>query len=414
VKTSRMLTMVAIAATTALGIAACGSSSGTANGGGQKKVDHVTIGVIEDFSGPQGPLGTADVNGIKLAADEINAAGGIKSLGGAKLVIKKYDTETNPDKAVAQATKAVADGVNFVIGGEISDTVIAGSNVTHRAGIPWMTPGGTAAQITKRGYKDMFQMVINTDQAAENYYNVMKYVADKLGLAGPLTTGMSVSDTTYGNNLDAGFSEVNKSGTFNVITKVSYPLTTTDLSSVAARMISKKPQVLYNEGYPTDGLNFGKLFSGKFTTTAKILLSTGDFKVITDELGAKANGMLLGSGPSSLFKGMPEKFAAENAKYKAANGSDMPSSAVSGYIMANLVHQALEKAGSAKGSAIAAALHQIQLTHDQGNLYPQDTVSFTPIGTLTAAPAFFVQIQDGKAVGIFPENVASAQPIAFR
>jgi branched-chain amino acid transport system substrate-binding protein len=404
--------VVALAATTSLILAACGNSS--ASSGGGSAVDQVTIGIVEDFSGAQSPLGTADALGVQQAVDEINAAGGIKSLGGAKIVIKKYDTETNPDKGVTQATKAIADGVNLIIGGEISDTVIAATNVTHRAGIPWITTGGTAAQITKRGFKDVFQAVTNTDQGAQNYYDVMKYMAEKLSLGSNPTMGLSVSDTTYGNNLDDGFNKANSAGTFKVVTKVSYPLSTTDLSSISARMISNNPQVLFNEGYPTDGLNFGKLFKDKFQTNAKIFLSTGTYQVILKELGAKANGMLLGGGPSSLFKGMPAKYATENAKYKAANGVDMPGSAVQGYIEAMLAYQAFEQAGSTKGAEVSTALHAVKLTHDQGNLWPQDTVSFDASGALSVSPRFFVQIQNGAAVGIFPPELASAQPIPFR
>lgn len=413
-KNRRNVALVATVATTALLVAACGSSSGGSSGGGSK-VDHVTVGILEDFSGAQSPLGTADADGIQLAVDQINAAGGIKSLGGAKIEIKKYDTETNPDNGVTQATKAVADKVNIIIGGEISDTVIAATNVTHRAGIPFITTGGTAAQITKRNMNDVFQAVTNTDQGAQNYFNVMKYFAGKLGLSGNPTMGLSVSDTTYGNNLDAGFTKANSGNYFNVVTKVSYPLSTTDLSSIAARMTSKSPEVLFNEGYPTDGLNFGKLFKDKFQTNAKIFLSTGTYQVIVSQLGAKANGMLLSAGPSDLFKGMPTEYATVNDKYKAAhNGTDMPNSAVQGYMEMMIAYQAMEKAGSAKGPDIAKALHEVKLTHEQGNLWPQDTMSFDASGALAQSPAFFVQIQDGKAVGVFPEDQASAQPQPFR
>jgi branched-chain amino acid transport system substrate-binding protein len=405
---------------TSLAVAACSSSSSSSSSrsssssGGGSKIDHVTIGIIEDFSGAQSPLGTADAQGVQQAVDEINAAGGINSLGGAKISLNKYDTETNPDKGVAQATAAVADGVTLVIGGEISDTVIAGTNVTHRAGIPWIITGGTAPRITQRGFDDVFQAIANTDQSAKNYFDVMKFVSDKLGLGSNPTVGLSVSDTTYGNSLDAGFTKANSGGFFNVVTKVSYPLNTTDLSSIATRMVSKNPQVLFNEGYPTDGLTFGRLFKDKFQTNAKVFLGLGTYEAYVKELGATANGMLIPSGPSALFKGMPDKFTTENAKYKAAHGIDMPSSAVQGYIEAMLAYQALEKAGSTKGTTISAALHSIQLTHDQGNLLPQATVSFDSNGALTHSPAFYVQIQNGAPVGIYPANLASAEPVPFR
>ncbi len=309
-----------IAACSAMLLAACGgqassggggggattAASGSAGGGGGSG-ETIIIANITDFSGVQSPLGIDENAGLQMAVDEINAAGGIKSLGGAKLEVKKYDTESSPDNGVTQANKALADGAKVVVGGEISDMVLAATNVTHRAGVPWLTPGGTAAQITSRGFNDVFQVVANTDQNAQAYHDVMKFVAGKLSLSAPVTMGLSYSDTTYGNNLHNGFGKANADGFFKITTEVSYPLSqAADLSSIAARMASNSPAVLYNEGYPTDGLNLGRLFSEKVTTTAKIFLSTGTVDVILKELGAKGNGMLLSSGPRAEFKGMPD------------------------------------------------------------------------------------------------------------
>jgi branched-chain amino acid transport system substrate-binding protein len=426
VKRSVMLCVVT--ASTLLVFTACSSSKASSGGGGGgstavssggggggTKVSTVTVGVIEDFSGAQSPLGTADLQGVEQAVDEINAAGGIKSLGGAKVAIKKYDTETNPDDGVTAATKAVADKVNVVIGGEISDTVIAGTNVTHRAGIPWIITGGTAAEITERGYNDLFQFVATTDQAAVNYFNVMKYVAPLVGITDPHPTmGLSVSDTTYGNDLDAGFTKANASHYFNIQTKGSYPLTTTDLSAVATKMVSTNPEVLFNEGYPTDGLTMGKLFHDNITTTAKIFLSTATYSVVVPQLGTKANGMIMASGPSPQFAQMPTSFTTQDAIYKAKYNTDMPQSAVSGYQEMMFAAAGFEKAGTTNGPALAAALHQVTLTHDTGLLWPQDSATFTSAGTLTQVPVFYVQVQNGVVVGIYPPADASAKPIPFR
>jgi branched-chain amino acid transport system substrate-binding protein len=422
--------MASRATTTVIGLSMCsllvlsacagnssGSGGGTTSGGGGSSSapgGTITIANVTDFSGTQSVLGIDENAGLQLAVDQINAAGGIKSLGGAQLAVKKYDTESNPDNGVTQANKAVSDGAKVVVGGEISDTVIAATNVTHRAGIPWITPGGTAIQVTNRGFNDVFQAVANTDQGAQSYFDVMKFVAGKLNLSSP-TMGLSYSDTTYGNNLHDGFAKANSAKFFNTVADISYPLSAaSDLSSVAARMIADSPQVLFNEGYPTDGLNLGQLFSSKLTTTAKIMLTTATPEVVLKQLAAKGNGMLLTSGPSASFKGMPAEFTTVDAAFKAKNGKDLTNQAVVGYEAGMFIGQALEKAASTKGSDIASALHSVELTHATGNLNAQDTLAFGPTGALKEAPFYYVQMQDAKLVGVYPEAIAAAAPIPFR
>ena len=139
--------------------AACGSSGGGSTGsGGANTPSTITIGKITDLSGPASVYGIPENHGGQIAVDQINAAGGIKSLGGAKLAIKTFDTASNPDNGQTEATAAVGDKVSAIFGGEISDTVLAGINVTERAGIPWVDAGGTANEIHQRGYKTVFQV----------------------------------------------------------------------------------------------------------------------------------------------------------------------------------------------------------------------------------------------------------------
>jgi branched-chain amino acid transport system substrate-binding protein len=401
---------MAAASVLALILAACGEGS-SASGG---KVEKVLIANVTDLSGAQQPLGVAESQGLALAVEEVNAAGGIKSLGGAKLEIKKYDLESNPNNAVPKANAALQDKASVVFGSQISDAVIAGTNVTHRAGVPWITSGGTAVQITSRGYNDVFQLVANSAQLAQGFYDVMTTVGEKLGLQKPMTMGLSYSDTTYGKNLHTAFAKSNEAGGFKVVSEASYPLSTSDLSSIAARMASQSPQVLFNEGYPTDGLNFARIFRDKFSTSAKVFASTATVEVVVKELGAKADGALLSSGPNLSFQGMPPQFATVDAAYKAKYNSPLSSAAVIGYQGGKFIAAALEKAGSADGKAVAKALHEVTLTHEMGNLNAQDTLKFTETGALEQAPQYFVQVQDGKAVGIYPDAIAAAAPRPFR
>jgi branched-chain amino acid transport system substrate-binding protein len=405
-------TAVAITACAATACAAaCGSasSSGTAS---KTTAKQVLVGVVTDFSGPQGILGTQEFDAYQLAANEINAAGGIKSLGGAKIVLKKFDTQTDPAQGPVQASAAVADHVDVIIGGEVSDTVIGGTNVSHRAGIPWISIGAEASEITGRGFNDVFQVTATTSQVAKTYYNLLNTVADDLHV-GHIRATISVSDTTYGTELDQGFTAIDK--TMQVVNKFDYPLTTTDFSSVAARMLQGSPNLLLNEGYPTDGVALAKLFATTFKppSSVKVFFATAEPQLLVAQLGKEADGMLAGSGPSPAFKGMPQSFLTANAAFKKAYGTDMEGVSPTAWEAFMFLKAALEDAGSVNGSAIAAALHKVKLTQAMGNIYPGAPQQFTSNGSLVDPEEYYVQIQNGQMVGVYPSAIAAAAPIPY-
>lgn len=391
-------------------IAACGSSSGS--GGTAASPKQVLVGVVTDFSGPQGILGTQEFDAYQLAAKEINAAGGIKSLGGAKIVLKKFDTQTDPAQGPVQASAAVADHVNVIIGGEVSDTVIGGTNISHRAGIPWISIGAEASEITSRGLNNVFQCTSTTNQIAKTYYDLLLSVSNDLHL-GHIRASVSVSDTTYGSELDTGFTAANK--TMQIVKKFSYPLTTTDFSSVAARMLQGNPNLLLNEGYPTDGVSLAKLFATKFKPPAsvKVFFATAEPQLLVSQLGKQADGMLAGSGPSPAFKGMPQSFLTANTAFQKAYGTPMEGVSPTAWQAFMFLKAALEKAGSLNGSAIAAALHQVKLTQAMGNIYPGAPQQFAQNGSLVSPEQYYVQIQKGQMVGVYPSAIAAAAPIPY-
>ena len=132
------LAIGAVTVAALLAAAAC-SSSGSSTSKTSAHVSSVTIGEVTDLSGVASAYGVPENQGAQIAVQQINAAGGIKSLGGAKLVLKTFDTASNPDNGQTEASDAVSAKVSAVFGGEISDTVLAGINVTQRAGVPRWT-----------------------------------------------------------------------------------------------------------------------------------------------------------------------------------------------------------------------------------------------------------------------------------
>src|SRR5215467_8666363 len=97
----------------------------------------VNIGVIQPLSGANAQFGINCRNGIEFVADAINAAGGIKALGGAKINLVVSDATSNPTIASTAAQRLITQNkVTAILGAFASSLTLAISEVTARADIP--------------------------------------------------------------------------------------------------------------------------------------------------------------------------------------------------------------------------------------------------------------------------------------
>ena len=391
-----------------LALAACSSSGSSASSSGSGTAGQsALICEVDDFTGSQGVLTVTSAAGAQVAAQMVNAAGGIKSLGGAKIVIQDFDTQSNPNMGVPEANKAVAAGCKAVFGGEITDTVMPATAVTHRAGIPWVDIGGIGDAVHERGYNNVFQLITSTG-LAQAFQNMMLQVASEFHLANP-TIGLSISDTTYGHDTYAAWANLNKNGPFKVVSSVSYLLGTTDLTSVATHMVTQSPDILFNIGYPPDGIALVPLFKQTYRTTAKAFVSTAESAVAMSQLGSAANGLLFSADNPP---GSNASLTAFNTAYQAKTGQPPSIEAWQGYLAMMFIAHALQKAGSTSGPAIASALHQVQLDSSNGNIYP-GTLAFASNGVMNNQTFFWQQDQNGKLLYVYPSGLSQASLISY-
>lgn len=105
------------------------------------------VGTITPLTGGGAGAGIHIKNGAEMAVDEINAAGGV---GGHPIQLIVVDDAGIPAQSVSAANKLVyQDKVDFLIGGNISSTVLAHMEVTERAGVPYIATTSSNPQITR-------------------------------------------------------------------------------------------------------------------------------------------------------------------------------------------------------------------------------------------------------------------------
>ena len=120
----------------------------------------IKIGTVVPLSGPFAAIGQNIKAGAEMAIEDVNAGGGIKSLGGARLELVAADAEDSVEKAKNAAQRLLAQEPTLVggLGDALSGMTLVVTEMTERAELPWITQT-LADVLTERGFKFLFEAV---------------------------------------------------------------------------------------------------------------------------------------------------------------------------------------------------------------------------------------------------------------
>src|SRR6201982_2219566 len=143
--------------TTALGAAAAATGLINAPALLRAQGAPVKLGVLPPVSGSLSYSGQQGRLGATIAIEEINAAGGIKALGGAKIEPVLGDAQSTPDGGNAEVEKMNSAGAAAVVGGYSSSICLAASQTAARYDLPYIVDVGVTDAIVTRGLKNTFR-----------------------------------------------------------------------------------------------------------------------------------------------------------------------------------------------------------------------------------------------------------------
>ena len=143
----KKIALTALTFLASIALAACSKSPNvTANATGTTIGDTIKVGVNLELTGTVAAYGNAENNGVKLAVQEINKAGGVD---GKKIeLITKDNKSENAEASTAATNLAIQSQVNAMIGPATSGAVAAASLNAQKTGVPLLTPSGTQDDLT--------------------------------------------------------------------------------------------------------------------------------------------------------------------------------------------------------------------------------------------------------------------------
>ncbi|MDO5286026.1 MAG: ABC transporter substrate-binding protein [Actinomycetia bacterium] len=342
----RRTVLVAGAAAVGLApLAACGSSGSGDSG------STIKVGVNYELSGDVATYGQASVQGIEMAIEEVNAAGGVK---GKKIELVKYDNKSDPAEATTLATKLMSqDKVLAVIGPATSGAVKATVPIAIRSKVPVVSGSATAEDVTKdaSGVKEYAFRTCFADSFQGTAMAV--YAASKLAARTAVIFKDSSSD--YAKGLAENFRTTFTSKGGTIVAEEAYSKGDKDFNAVLTRIKGQAFDVVYLPGYYQEVGLIVKA-ARALGITAPVLGGDGyDSPDLVKLAGAASLTDVYYTNHYSALDQDPkvtEFVTAFQKKYNADPGAFQ----ALGYDTAKVVADALSRASELKGEAVKNAL----------------------------------------------------------
>ena len=123
----------------------------------------IIIGSIQPVTGPIPDIGLSMQRTNRMAVDDINARGGIKSMGGAKLRLLYGDHEAKEEVARSAAERLINDGAVCLVGPFLSGPAMAIATLTEQRNVPFVIDVAALDAITAKGFKNVFRCFPKTE-----------------------------------------------------------------------------------------------------------------------------------------------------------------------------------------------------------------------------------------------------------
>src|SRR5713101_3985623 len=156
--------------------------------------EDVKIALVAPLSGRWARQGQLKEMGAEMAIEEINSQGGIRALGGAKIVLREGDAGDSVEKAVSAAQRLLTrEKISAGIGSWLSSFTLGVTEVAERLQVPWLSLS-YADSITERGFKYTFQTSPVSSLQAEQALELVTDVARRNNR--PIKKAAIVGDNT--------------------------------------------------------------------------------------------------------------------------------------------------------------------------------------------------------------------------
>lgn len=365
----------------------------------------IKVGVLHPVTGALAYSGQQCREGALMAIEDINKAGGIKSLGGAKIEALLGDAQSLPQAGVAEVEKMNEAGVCAVVGAYASAICLATTQAAAKYNLPHIVDVGVADQIVERGLKNTFRFAPGYKKIAEvaiSNLHVLNTAAGK-----PAKTVMIIhEESLFGTGSAQLLARELPGYGFEVKEIVKHANPTRDFNNIVLRMKAINPDIVIPANYYNEyALLVRTMKQQKVTPKAiySVLGGAASSYKFLKEFPDAANGII---DCNHWFN--PKDPRAQALKKRVeAKGLYFSYELFLTYASMWLLADALERAKSTDRAAITDALEKSTFSD---HFMPYGPTKFLN-GQNQGAQPLMVQVLDKDIKVIIPREYRQADPL---
>ncbi len=350
----------------------------------------VIVYVAAPLSGFQANGGQTVLGGARLAAEQINRAGGLL---GYKVTVIGLDDESDSDAAVQVAEEikaAVEQGqkVLGVIGHYNSGQTLAAMEIYKDLPLVVITPTSSEVSLTQKGYHNFFRVNANDEAQARVDAG---FLVNKLGAR---RVAVIHNDDPYGQGLGRLITAELQALGAEVVLTLQVAVEQSSFAQELPQIVAANPDAIFYAGYEVEA-PYLRLALVEAGVTVPFLASDGAFLATTiDEAGGAAEGIYV-----SAFAPSPKAVADEAwiRAYQAVEYRNPDTYSINGYSALAVLAEGVKKASSLDVAQVIQAIRSLP-----GIETPMGKLSYTATGDLKEQTIYIFQVQGGDWVQVYP------------
>lgn len=381
-----------------------------------EKISEVEIAVLVGLTGRTAPWGNQVRRMSEIIEKEVNDAGGIEGLGGARLKLTFYDTESKPAVAATQALKAITTSKAAILMGCVQSSAGAtASEQAERMGKPFLDFADNLPKLTERGFKYFFRTCPTAKHFVEDSIKYLDWITKKTGVypANKKVPIMVVDEPTGiadGNHYEK---MIPQTLGWEISERINYPRAVQDFTPWLSKLKAKGANFILRKTYTQDAILFTQqLVALDYNLLGIHGVTGGEYnREYWKVLGKKAeftSDTTYGS-PYSNVRGLKEL----NDKFRKKYGHDIELHELNFCTGISVALDSIKRAGSLDPEKIIQALKETDISSDR--VYYEEGkwwyvipngCKFNEKNQNTRMETVTVQWHDGQLLPIYPAEYA--------
>jgi branched-chain amino acid transport system substrate-binding protein len=375
----------------------------------------VVFGCVCSLTGFAGMWGKAHVQAVENAVDAFNAAGGFKSLGGAKIRLIIADSQSDAKLQASLTERLInVDKVKLICAACGSAFSMITSAIADKYGCT-MVDNGTADPLTERGLKYYFRVAC---KAADNGRCAVNFASHMYADVGKKfkKVGVLHADDAWGTAAGKAMeAEIAKHPEWEMVGRIAYsPAKLVDATDIISRIKAQGVEVLFPALTPDSGIVIQQAFRSVDYNPQAFVHAQGApvKKEYVDALGKDAEYVYCATqfAPDMLAK-YPQGVQQYCAGYKKRYNEEMDDNAAVSTTVVGIMIDAIERAGSADPDKVREALLKTDLWAGANPyLIAGEGIKFDEMHHNIRAKTNMHQLRNGKLRCVWPDKFKATEP----